>query len=169
MKTKTYFTFNWLFFRKGMALKLLCFLLADAQTRLSAETISIDFNTFALKGEKAEMQGPDPSLEHGQVWNQAYISKENDGDLTLSALKNSEGMETAVSLRLNAAKMTSWWTTERNLMPESKVYLDYVGLSKGTTVEISGLQPNKEYQIGIMGYPLSHARVTLTLNGGDSR
>lgn len=138
-----------------------------SQSRLVAETISIDFNTFALKGEKAEMQGPDPSFDLGQVWNQAYISKENNGDLTLSALKNSEGMETAVSLRLNAEKMTSLWTTERNLMPESKVYLDYVGLSKGTTVEISGLQPNKEYQIGIMGYPLSHARVALTLNGEE--
>lgn len=136
-----------------------------AQGRLVAETISIDFNTFAYKGEKAEMRDADPSFNIGSFWNQVYIPRENRGALDVVDLKNSAGQETGVSLHIEAPEIRSWWTTERNLMPISQVYRDYLGLPKGANIMIKGLQPNTPYEIGIMGYPLSWGKVELTLNG----
>lgn len=136
-----------------------------ALVQLTAETISIDFNTFAYKGKAAEMQGADPSFNFGDVWNQVYIPKENGGVLEVVSLKDSEGNETDVTLRLQATDLKSWWTTERNPMPVSKVYRDYLGLPEEATIEITGLEPNTTYRIGIFGYPLSWGRVPLTLNG----
>lgn len=145
-------------------LRLILFSVA-ALVQLTAETISIDFNTFAYKGEEAEMRDADPSFNLGDVWNQVTIPRENNGALDVVALKNSAGEETGVSLHIEAPAMKSWWSTERNLMPISQVYRDYLALPKGANIMIEGLQPDTPYQIGIMGYPLSWGKVELTLNG----
>lgn len=132
---------------------------------LRAETISIDFNTFALTGEKAEMHGADPSFQLGDVWNQVTIPRENDGTLDVSDLKDSEGNATGVSFHIEASQMKSWWHTVRKPQPVSRVYRDYLGLPDGAKIQIKGLQPDTTYQIGALGYPLSWGKVDLSLNG----
>lgn len=142
----------------------ICLLCVSVSSQLIAETISIDFNTFAYRGDDAEMRDSDPSFNMGGVWNQVYIPKENNGVLDVAKLKDSLGQETNVSMHIEAPEMVSWWTTGRNLMPISQVYRDYLGLPKGANIVIKGLRANTPYKIGIMGYPLSWGKVELTLN-----
>ncbi len=128
-----------------------------------AELVSIDFNTFALTGEAAEMQGDDETFGVGGVWNYASLPHKNSGELKLAGLVDSEGNPTTVDLVLKGPKITSWWSTEK-LMPESKLYRDYMGFPKPAEVEITGLKPNSEYQLGVFGYPLTWGNIELTLN-----
>lgn len=131
---------------------------------LRAETISIDFNTFALKGEKGEMQGEDPTFAVGGTWNHVWLPAQNDGELTTESLNDVEGKPTEVMLSLKGPKISSWWSTDK-LMPESKLYRDYMNFPKPAEIEIRGLKPVSVYQLGVFGYPLTWGNVLLELNG----
>ncbi len=130
---------------------------------MRAEVVSIDFNTFALTGEKAEMQGADEVVGIGKHWNQLYAAHRNDGTLLADALKDSEGRTTRVSLKVASPKMRSWWSTQK-LMPESKMARDYIAFPDGAQVEVAGLNPSAEYYLAAFGYPLQWGNVQLTLN-----
>lgn len=139
-------------------------ILAVAQSQIEAETISVDFNTFVLKGEDAEMEGEDETFGVGAYWNQVEIAQKNDGAILADGLKNAEGNLTTVSLAITGPKISSWWSTKR-LMPESKLYRDYVGINQPAFITIRGLRADTEYHLAVFGYPLSWGQVALTLNG----
>ena len=133
-------------------------------TTLRAETISIDFNTFALQGEKGEMQGEDPTFAVGGTWNHIWLPSKNEGKLTVKTLANAQGLPTGVMLSLQGPKISSWWSTDK-LMPESKLYRDYMGFPKPVQMEIRGLKPDTVYHLGVFGFPLDWGNVHLELNG----
>lgn len=129
-----------------------------------AELISVDFNTFALRGDEAEMQGADETFGAGASWNPVEIPRENEGRVSASGLKNSEGNPTSVSLEITGPKISSWWSTKR-VMPESKLYRDYVGINEPATLTIKGLPADTELHLAVFGYPLGWGQVELSLNG----
>lgn len=129
----------------------------------SAETISIDFNTYALKENMANMSGADTVFEAGNNWNHVSLPHKNDGVLVAKDLVDYQGSSTSVSLHVEGPKITSWWS-KKKLMPESKLYRDYIAFPKTAEIHISGLKPKTEYHVAIFGYPLNWGNVTMILN-----